>query len=623
MFRCRTRAGLNNVREWMRPFATLSNGQQARVRYVHPPRRARVASLTLLFRSLALWLKHNATVEDLGASIEPRAACSVAAGVGRLVRSKGLQRVVITTAHPELIPWLGPDAILFLPSGRVCVNPVPLTRPKARRPIIDLKYDDTVLDTGALPPAAEYAALAAQRGVQRVTLTSQVQLDAATAYASRVYDLPFDGTCTVQLSAAPDVPPLQSWRIGALLGPSGCGKSTHLAALAASWTAAGHVVSIAPSASSWPADLSVLSHLGAALVAPPGAAGRLPAVTRLLAAVGLRAESWLLPLSDLSSGERELAALAYALTAGECEAAPLTLVIADEFTSAQDDCAAYDFAVRLEAYVRARPHLRLVVAGVRDSVRTSLRPDWAYDVLAGRLDTLDAAAPAAAAPPPPPPPPRDDAAVLALCSPATVRAVVRGLASGISSKNRLQYTSGPAALWAHLFEKYHYLDAEIGQNNTTYLCRLGENPDGDPIGFVAVAPQPGRLSPNDLRPRLRESRMVIEPGMQGLGIGPVLTVVVAKRVCLHGNNPEAGISGGASGSVVSLRPGWPPFRYMAVTALTQLGESRSRNANDWYLRKKELTKVRAGLTVCSLFRCLRLTAAPAALRPGLRHQEDT
>ena len=63
----------------------------------------------------------------MGASVEPRVACSMAAGLARLARSKEMHRVVITTACPALTSWLGPDVVVFMPSGRVCVNPVQLT----------------------------------------------------------------------------------------------------------------------------------------------------------------------------------------------------------------------------------------------------------------------------------------------------------------------------------------------------------------------------------------------------------------------------------------------------------------------------------------------------------------
>lgn len=426
---------------------------------------------------MALALQSFATIEDLGASVEPRVACSVAAGVGRLVRAKAMQRVVITTAHPGLISWLGPDVVLFMPSGAVHFNPVAVTplNAKARRPVISLRFDNTRLDSGRLPPAIEHAVLAAQRGVVRETLTSTVKQDAATAYAARVFELPFDGRCTVHLSPSPDVPPASTWRIGALLGPSGCGKSTHLAAIAASWEPASmpgetRIESFTPEPSSWPADLCVLSHLCLALGPLPdgtttaatryarqaAAAARLPRITSVLAAVGLRKDAWQLPFSSLSSGERELAALAYALVTPDETA--LTLVVADEFTSALDDSTAHATAVRLAAYMRTQPHLRLLVAGVRD-VRDWLRPDWAYDVPAGRLDLFAAGAPAAPAPPASPPPPGDGdaAAVAALFKPPTVSLVVRRMTEGIQVKNRHLLSNGAGALWEHVFKDQHYL----------------------------------------------------------------------------------------------------------------------------------------------------------------------
>ena len=185
-------------------------------------RHPQAHALTRCSCSLALSLWYNATVEDLGTGVDSRVACSVASSAGRFVRTKELQHVVITTSHPELIPWLNPDIVLFMPSGSVCVNPL---APARRRPVVALRYDSTRYDSGALPPGVEYAVRSAK---PRVTLTCSVRLDDYTTYASRVFDVPFSGTCTVQLTAAPTVPPVDTWSIGLLYGPSGCGKSTHL-----------------------------------------------------------------------------------------------------------------------------------------------------------------------------------------------------------------------------------------------------------------------------------------------------------------------------------------------------------------------------------------------------------
>ena len=70
-----------------------------------------------------------------------------------------------------------------------------------------MHFDNTRLDSGELSPAVEQAVLAANRGVRPVMLTCKVEQDAATAYAARVFDMPFTGTSIVKLSPPPDVPP--------------------------------------------------------------------------------------------------------------------------------------------------------------------------------------------------------------------------------------------------------------------------------------------------------------------------------------------------------------------------------------------------------------------------------
>ena len=320
----------------MQPFHTLSNGQQQRVRCVAGSSFfARARSPRAFLCSLALSLRHGATVEDLGTGVESRVSCSVASSAGRFVRTEGLRHVVITTSNPELIRWLGPDIVLFMPSCRLCVNPFTASQ---RRPPVALRYDSTQRDSGALPPDVEFAVRSAQ---PRVELTCIVTTDAYTDYASRVFDLPFDGTCTVQLFAAPALPSTDTWSIGLLHGPSGCGKSTHLATIAAAWVAAAppgeqRAVSVAPLATApqWSPNKCMLSVLGAALgELPDGTATdeersarqavaneRYPSIVALLRAVGLRKAAWLLPFSSLSSGERELAALAYAPCHAACSA---------------------------------------------------------------------------------------------------------------------------------------------------------------------------------------------------------------------------------------------------------------------------------------------------------------
>ncbi len=127
--------------------------------------------------------------------------------------------------------------------------------------------------------------------------------------------------------------------------------------------------------------------------------------------------------------------------------------------------------------------------------------------------------------------------------------------------------------------------------------------DGEPIGFVAVAPSPGKLPDDDDRPRLRESRLVIEQTMQGLGIGPLMSLLVANQVCLYGKNGAAGGHGAAAGGSSGLSgagsaAGKAPNRYLAVTALESLAGARDRDDKNWKRQKtdggKKSGKVRTG-----------------------------
>ena len=587
------------------------------------------AYLALSSCSLALSLRNGATVEDLGTGVESRVSCSVASSAGRFVRTEGLQHVVITTSNPELIRWLGPDIVLFMPSCRLCVNPFTASQ---RRPLVALRYDSTQRDSGALPPGVEYAVRSAQ---PRIELTCNVAQDAYTAYASRVFDLPFNGLCTVRLSAGPAVPSADTWSIGLLYGPSGCGKSTHLATIAAGWVAAAppgqqRAVSIAPLATApqWSPNKCMLSVLGAALGELPNGTAteeernarqavaneRYTSIAALLRAVGLRKAAWLLPFSSLSSGERELAALAYALSPAMLPAPPgselpLTLVVVDELTSALDCCAAHATAVGVAAFVRARPRLRLLAAGVRDALLVSLRPSWAYAVKSGRMVPLADAAAAAALPPapalPPPPPAADDVvAVKAMFTPPTVSVVVRSLPAGINRNGRELETSGAGALWEHVFRHLHYLDGEIGTNPTSYIARLDDGDGGlhgEPIGFVAVAPSPGRKLASDPRPRNRESRMVIVEQYQGLGIGPRMSPAVALHVCQHGNGGVL-VDSTAHAEAAAAGAGDGVCRYMVQTSMESLAASRDRDHHNWKRQEPYtvLSKVRAELCInCS------------------------
>lgn len=71
------------------------------------------------------------------------------------------------------------------------------------------------------------------------------------------------------------------------------------------------------------------------------------------------------------------------------------------------------------------------------------------------------------------------------------------------------YEVSPHAVWP-FFAPHHYMSDKLPSNVRGWVATLGEQL----VGFVAVAPMPGPI------PRARrESRVVILPDFQGLGIG--------------------------------------------------------------------------------------------------------
>ena len=343
-------------------------------------------------RRFARQLQPNCFIEDLGATLDARTACNVAASAGRRARNvleehRGKHPgtgaiLVFTTSEPELIPYLSPDAVLFLPSGRVCINPLPALE---RRPELCLRFDANVGDCGAVP-----------RSVKRVaapdawrTLTTTVAQDAATSYAAAAFEMDFNGIVKTEVCAMLPLPHRDAWNVGALVGPSGSGKSVLLRD-AASRRGGESVFAAVADADSWPPDGSVLSVLCERVRArlPPGASGDaacLAAVQALLTAVGLRKGAWLLPWSCLSAGERDLVALVEALASGDVPGKELVLIVIDEFTSSLDAVAAYTAATGVAAYARSpgREHLRILAAGVRANLGGMMTASFVFDVQVG------------------------------------------------------------------------------------------------------------------------------------------------------------------------------------------------------------------------------------------------
>lgn len=82
------------------------------------------------------------------------------------------------------------------------------------------------------------------------------------------------------------------------------------------------------------------------------------------------------------------------------------------------------------------------------------------------------------------------------------------------------YEVAPRAVWPY-FAPHHYMSDSLPSNVRSWVAIVDDNP----VGFVAVAPMPGPIPG-----ARRESRVVILPDYQGLGIGVRLSEWAAEYV---------------------------------------------------------------------------------------------
>jgi len=193
---------------------------------------------------------------------------------------------------------------------------------------------------------------------------------------------------------------------------------------------------------------------------------------KVLCAVGLSSvPTWVRPFNVLSNGERYRAELAWILAhAKEGEAIRI-----DEYTSVVDRNVAKAMSHALQKYVRAKG-LRIILAACHYDIIEWLRPDWIYDLNKGGV--LE----------------RGD------CLPRPTIPL------------RL-YRTEPDT-W-RIFKKHHYMSQDLNEAATCFVAEW----DDRPVAFCAVLPFPNGA----LKNAVRESRTVVLPDYQGIGIGSTLT----------------------------------------------------------------------------------------------------
>lgn len=85
-------SGLNSIPTWVRPYSTLSNGEQYRA-------------------DLSRQIQDNARIDEFTSVVDRNVAKSCATSLSKYVKREGIKGVVIASCHYDVADWLEPDWI--------------------------------------------------------------------------------------------------------------------------------------------------------------------------------------------------------------------------------------------------------------------------------------------------------------------------------------------------------------------------------------------------------------------------------------------------------------------------------------------------------------------------------
>lgn len=200
-------------------------------------------------------------------------------------------------------------------------------------------------------------------------------------------------------------------------------------------------------------------------------------VVAALTSVGFSSPpDWVKPYHVLSTGQQMRCDLARALTEDG-------LVVFDEFTSVVDRTVARIGSAALAKTVRKRPDKQFIAVTCHEDVIEWLAPDWTYEPHTNSFQWRS------------------------LQRPSITLDI---------------YRVHPKA-W-ELFKSHHYLSHTLNPSATCYVAEYQRKP----VGFVAVLPVIG------FKNAYRESRIVVLPDYQGVGIGVNLSACVAQLYASQG-----------------------------------------------------------------------------------------
>lgn len=229
--------------------------------------------------------------------------------------------------------------------------------------------------------------------------------------------------------------------------------------------------------------------------------------TALLLGMGLSSvPSWLRPFSKLSNGEQYRAILAYLVaTSGD------SCILVDEFTSVVNRDVAKSMSFTLQKYLR-KHNKRIILASCHYDILDWLQPDWTCDLQKGGVLEKHEYL-------------RHDRPKIEL------------------QVSRVKYEA-----WEY-FKKHHYLTEDVNKACKFLLFEW----EGKPVAINAVIPQPSGHFKNGVR----ESRIVVLPDYQGIGLGTVVSNISGAMFKAEG------------------------YRYFTKTIHPALGEYRNRTPELW------------------------------------------
>lgn len=243
-----------------------------------------------------------------------------------------------------------------------------------------------------------------------------------------------------------------------------------------------------------------------------------------LSGVGLNSiPTWCKPYHVLSTGEKFRADMARKLKDN---------AVIDEFTSVVNRSVAKAVSVSLKKYINRTKTKNIVVATCHDDILEWLEPDWTFNCDTGKLS------------------------------------VGRYLQR---PQLRLCICKTHWSDW-EMFKNHHYLSSSLNKCVTCFVGFI----DNEKIGFSASIPMPSKIPPlfeGDKRKKYRESRTVLLPDYQGMGLGVRFSDAVAQ---------------------IWLDAG---YRYFSKTAHIRMGEYRQKV--DWWRPTSTNLKSRAKSQKCS------------------------